>query len=143
MTRDSFGVDAETAFATVCVENQSDKPKKIRNAILLITPEVEPLGTSWEALRQEHPEVPTVESTNEIAGYQPPNPLYACGGRAVVPLPFFYEENMRIADESISYTALVETTKMAEGNVYSVRLFVSDYEHLHRTTHDAFKVGEM
>lgn len=135
-------LDSQTAFAKVCIENQSDQPKALENAILFITPEAEALGDSWEALQQAYPEVPDIIVTNDIAAFKAMMPLYAAGGRALVPLPFFYEENVRISDESISYTALIDTTGMTPGVVYSARLFVSGENRLHRTTHDAFKVSQ-
>ena len=136
-------LDRKTAFAKVIIKNQSDMPKQIENAILLITPEEESIGDSWKILRKRHPAVRCIKKTNDIADVRIEEPLYDYEGRrALVPLPFFYNENVRVADERISYTAVINTTDMNQGSgVYSVRLFVSDTGRLHRTTHDAFKVG--
>jgi len=59
---------------------------------------------------------------------------------AFIPLPFFYEENIRFGNEVVSFTYPIEKNTLSSG-VYDVRLFVfRKDERLHRTTQTILEI---
>ena len=114
------------------VENRNISYKELSNALLLVGPEHEdPIGT----MRQLGI---TVYSTNDIAAYDEADTVSGPAGRALIRLPFFYSENVDIADEKVSYRAPINTRDIPRGVPYSIRFFIDTPERLHRTTHDSF-----
>lgn len=116
------------------VENRSLCRKKIENALLLIGPEdEEPVETFNSTVPGEE-----LSHTNDIAEHRIEGALYGEEGRAVIPLPFFYSENIQIGDESSSYTAVAATSTMVSGKPYAIRFYIFDRNRLHRFTEDTF-----
>lgn len=124
--------------AKTAVENQSVRNKIVYNALLLIGPESENPIDLFNHLAFNTGFNPPVQSTNEIALIQSSKPVYDREGRAVIPLPFYYSENVRIGDERMSYRSPINTNYMTDMVPYSVRFFVCASGRLHRSTHDAF-----
>ncbi len=83
------------------------------------------------------------------------------GGRILIPLDFFYSENVKIGDEQLTYSVPVQCNSFIVDTPYSIRLFVwnkcrlerfitnnrcpnfvssfmRDKCRLHRSTHDCF-----
>ena len=118
--------------AMTVVENKSISKKRLSNALLLIGPEHESPIETMSQLNL------VVEHTNDIVKLKIHNAVPGPGGRSLIPLPFFYSENVRISDEKVSYRAPIDTRYIPRGVPYSVRFFISAPERLHRTTHDSF-----
>jgi len=59
---------------------------------------------------------------------------------AFVPLTFFYTENIRFGNETVSYSYPLMNNSLEEG-VYDVRLFVFRHKGLHRTTHQIIEIN--
>ena len=124
--------------ARTTVENPTVKLKNLANALLLIGPGSEDPFDTVQALGYD------VNSTIDIAGIKREARRDGPNGRCLVPLPFFFSENIAVADETISYTVPIDTSSMCKGVPYSVRFFVlpklvaKNDRDLHRTTHDCF-----
>lgn len=114
--------------------------KKIDNALLLIGPESENPLETFNQISKERNLNKCVKSTNEISEYCPDSAIYSKNGRAIIPLPYFYSENIRIADENPTYTAAIELQYFEKNKTYSVRFFISTKSRLHRSTQDCFFV---
>ena len=121
--------------AKTTVENRSHTPKIITNALLLVGPETESPIETMNALGFE------VEFTNDILRYELEETTVGPNGRCLIPIGFFYSENIRIADETVSYRVPISVAEIQENDPYSVRFFVSAPKRLHRSTHDCFVLG--
>lgn len=126
-----------TALATV--ENKGTRRKNLDYALLLIGPELEsPIKTAQEIAVVEGIDV-QISSTNDVVEYlRRDKPIYTDTGRALIPLPFFYSEQVRIADETLTYKTLIDQAKMKKGEPYAVRFFIAEKRRLHRSTQDLF-----
>ena len=118
--------------ARTSVENRITKSNEIVNAMLLVGPEKEDPRETMKLLGY------TVTLTNEIAEIRLQERKVGIDGRCLIPLPFYYSENVAIADEEISYTSPIDITQISKGTPYSVRFFVLPSGRLHRTTQDCF-----
>ena len=121
-------------FLTVMtvVENKGLGRKELENALLLIGPENEsPLDTMSKIGL-------LVDSTNDIMKYRIGSIIWGPKGRCLIPLDFYYSENVWIADEKVSYRVPIRTRGMKKGKPYSVRFFVGTPGRLHRSTQDCF-----
>lgn len=114
------------------VENKNITNKPLSNALLLVGPEHE---SPIETMNQLNF---VINYTNDIVKFKIHNAITGPQGRALIPLPFFYSENVRIADEKVSYRAPIDTRYILRGIPYSVRFFISTPERPHRSTHDSF-----
>ena len=133
-------VGKDYLLTKVSIENRSEEPKKIENSLLLVAPEYENPIDSFNFLAKKFNFSKQVHSTNDIADIKLTEPKYS-EGRVLFPIPFFYSENITIADERLSYQVPIKISEMQEGMPYSVRFFVHGEEgRLHRTTHDSFVV---
>ena len=126
-------------FVTVItvVENHSITKKKLDYALLLIGPENEdPLETVYEITGV------SVCYTNDIIKYCIDNCIddikSGPDGRCLIPIIFYYSENVHIADEKVSYRLPVDIRNMERGIPYSVRFFIHGPKRLHRSTQDCF-----
>lgn len=130
--------------ALTIVENKGWKPKRIENAILLVGPYSEsPTDTTNHLLATLpvdliHNFPRAVRSTNEIADLKMDKPLLGTQGRQLIPLVFYYSENVDIADERIGCRAYLSDTDIPSLVPYSVRFFVVGKGRLHRSTHEMF-----
>lgn len=124
-----------TALATV--ENKGTRRKNLDYALLLIGPESEsPIKTAQEIAAVVGIDL-QISSTNDVVEHlRMDEPIYTHTGRALIPLPFFYSEQVRIADETLTYKTLIDPTKMKKGEPYAVRFFIAEKRRLHRSTQD-------
>lgn len=134
--------DCGIIFAKAIVENKSQKDKKIDNALLLVGPEEELPTDTFNSLAKFAKLAFSVKSTDEIAKIRLNDSIYDEVGRAVIPLPFFYSENIAIGDERVSYRAPINSSKINRGKPYSVRFFLWVAGRYHRSTHDSFLIKE-
>ena len=124
-----------TALTTV--ENKGNRPKKISYAILLIGPKSEcPIDTA-RSLASKVGHSRPLQFTQDLEHFVVSAPVVA-GDRALIPLPFYYIENVDIADEMATYRAPVNVENFTPVTPYAVRFFVFAARRLHRSTQDTF-----
>jgi hypothetical protein len=119
------------------VENRGNRRKNISNALLLIGPETESPLDSANVVAAAMGYKGTLQFTNDLELLPVAKPTYA-GGRALIPLPFYYSENVDIGDETLTYRAALDAGRLTTGIPYAVRFFVFGRGRLHRSTHDSF-----
>jgi hypothetical protein len=125
------------ATALTTVENKSYRPKKIHRTFLLVGPNSEnPTDTARALLSSIGITVP-VNFTNDIGALIPQHPVYELG-RAVIPIPFYYSENVDVADETLTYRAAIDLDTFQVGVPYALRFYLFAERQLHRSTHDLF-----
>jgi hypothetical protein len=129
-----------TALATV--ENTGRLAKRIDYALLLIGPEDEtPVATAKHIAKQINFDPDRISFTNDISLLVTSTPEYAKDGqRALIPLPFFFSEQLTIGDETLKYRCTIDKSKLAKNSSYSVRFFIFGEYRLHRSTQDLFRV---
>ncbi len=125
-------------LAKTTVENRSSFVKRIDNAILLIGPESEDPVETYNHLVPNTGARATANCTNDITITRISEPVDDGHRRMLIPLGFFYSENLRIADEQLSYVAPLHAEPFEEGMPYAVRFFVWQRKRLHRSTHGCF-----
>src|SRR5882724_954367 len=123
--------------ALTTVENKGNRRKHISNALLLIGPEEESPLDSAKILAPALQYTGTIEFTNDFELLRESASIYS-EGRAVIPLPFYYSENVGVGDETLTYRATVDALQLTDGIPYAVRFFVFGERRLHRSTHDSF-----
>jgi hypothetical protein len=120
------------------VENSSFIAKDIVNAILIISPEDDNLiqvgKKIKEALDDKHY---SIRTTDNFINFKPTQTTYIEKKIAIVPLPFYYSENIDIADEKLTYRCSLNKDKFEKGS-YSVRFYLFHHKRLLRTTQDLF-----
>ena len=110
-----------TALTTI--DNKGRLKKKISYAILLIGPESEsPMQTAQMLARQEGYSG-LLENTNDLEGFIVTNPVTS-EDRMLIPLLFYYSENVRIADETLTYRVPINIEAFAPASPYAVRFYV-------------------
>lgn len=126
--------------ALTVVENKGLRGKRIDYAFLLIGPDGEnPAETARSLGRDAGFEFMLWEPGYYRAMERNLDGPFWRGPRAVIPLPFYYNENVDIADECVTYRCPFEVKSLKPG-AYSVRFFVSGRGRLDRSTHDTFLV---
>jgi len=135
-------VSENAVLATSVVENKGIRTKNIDNAFLLVGPEGECPIQTFNLISAEANVGIHVESTNDIAAFRATQRIDGLEGRQIIPLSFFYSENIRIVDERLTYSAPIFTGNIVAGRPYSVRLYVWDSARLHRSNQDCFVLSE-
>jgi hypothetical protein len=124
--------DGAWVMITTSVENRGARAKKISRALLLIGPEGESPVLTANSLSE-----PTqFRFTNDFKRLQPalePD-------RAAILIPFYFMENVDIADETLGYTVPVARNLFRPGVPYAVRFFIFGPYHLHRSTQACFLI---
>lgn len=128
----------EFISALTIVENKSPKVKSVDNAILLVGPESEDPIETFNRISEHSNLGITAKYTNDIVRKRLDGSAYGVNGRAVIPLPFYYSENVDIGDERLSYRAPIDLGEVEAGKPYSVRFFLWAHPRLHRSTQDCF-----
>ncbi|MEN8722122.1 MAG: hypothetical protein ABF335_04465 [Alphaproteobacteria bacterium] len=130
-------VDGEgNASVLTTVENKSSFRKYLKNAVLLVGPEAESPIDTFNQIATEYGYGP-VGSTNEIAEVDL-NSKLSTNDRVIIPLDFYYSENLAIGDECLTFRAIIPKAKLGSGKSYAVRFFLNPKRGYHRSTHDAF-----
>jgi len=132
---DATATNSNYILANVKVENKSKLRKKIDHALILVSPEDEKPTETYNKLTNSD-----IEEISSIFDFDNEHieAIYGEKGRAMILLPFFYIENIRIADEIISYSAPIKLEKVAKNVPYAVRFFVRKKKRLHRSTEQSF-----
>jgi hypothetical protein len=123
------------------VINKGLRKKKISYAVLVLGPQEENPAQTVAALTQHSNQSIAITHTNDIVRLKQlinDSSVYDDYGRGVIPLPFFYSEQVQIADETLTYRAFVDTINCSSKSVYSVRFYIFTEGRLHRSTHDLF-----
>lgn len=119
------------------VENKSNRAKHLSYAFLLIAPEAENPLDSAKALAVAIRYGGPVRFTNDFELLRAGTPTYD-DGRALIPLPFYYLENVNIVDEALTYRAPVDVKQLRDQIPYAVRFYIFGRGRLHRSTHESF-----
>jgi hypothetical protein len=128
------------------IENTSKwSRKKIDNAFLIISPEnfdlIEVGRIIAYRLYIDHkvPNCIQIEYTNDFEKLKGEETIYIDNKIAFIPLQFYYNENIAIGDEKLTYRCLVDKKKLQPGS-YSVRFYIFGEGRYHRSTQDLLVV---
>jgi hypothetical protein len=120
-----------------CVENRSNRAKDISYALLLVGPESEsPLATA-ALLEATIKSGRQLQFTNDLAHLRVEGPVFV-QGRGLIPLPYYFSENVAIGDETLTYRVPIPVDGLSPGTPYSVRFFLFAEGRLHRSTQECF-----
>ncbi|TKJ38799.1 MAG: hypothetical protein CEE38_03610 [Planctomycetes bacterium B3_Pla] len=120
------------------IENRGLVRKTVNYAILLVGPEAEnPIETA-QAISTCLGDQVKIQCTNDIEHLKADNPVITDQGRALIPLSFFYSEQVAIGDEDLSYRCHLSIQTFETNTPYSVRFFVFAQKRLHRSTQESF-----
>jgi hypothetical protein len=127
------------------IENTNSIPRKIDAAFLIVGPEDEEVGNTVVSLlaNTKHSKsfggpIEMVQIVTSIVEKEYEK-IIGAGGRMIIPLTYYYLENIDVADENLSYEQTISTEAFPSGT-YSVRFYVEAPEQLHRVVHAAFEV---
>lgn len=122
------------AIAETIVENKGSQSKVIDNSLLLVGPENEnPIDTAKALLPHQK-----IETTNDLEKVVLESATFGMEGRAIIPVDFYYSENVNIADERIGYGVPLDVSQIPAGTPYAVRFYIFAEKHLHRSTEATF-----
>lgn len=128
------------------VRNDGRRTRELKWACILVGPESEsPLCTvkSLLPILQEkfcvpqQTEIMYLNDLVKLEGLRDPVFL-TTAGRGLLPLPFFYSENVAISDETVSYEVPIPIGGFPSNQPYSARLFLFPKSRLHRTSQACF-----
>ncbi|PDT90179.1 hypothetical protein CO669_12015 [Bradyrhizobium sp. Y36] len=128
------------------VENSTNLPRRLDIAFLVVGPENDgALGTALKLLPDWRPEGPGMlnQMVREITSVlKKDGTTIASGARMIVPLTYYYRENVNVADEKLSYEHIIPAETFPAGT-YAVRFYVEGAPRLHRVVHAAFHVESL
>jgi hypothetical protein len=122
------------------VDNKSNRAKDIAYAILLIGPESESPLTTARVLARACGYQGRLMFTNDLKDFLCKERVVHCD-RALIPLTFYYSENIRIGDETLTYRVPIPVGDLQRGCAYAVRFFLFPERRLHRSTEDTVIVA--
>jgi hypothetical protein len=125
--------------ALTAIENKGNRSKPVSYAMLLIGPESESPIKTAKILATQAGYEGQIRDTNDLELFVV-HEVVAVGGRRLIPLPFYYSENIDIADEGLTYRAAINIENFAPATPYAIRFFVFAAGWLHRSTHDAIVI---
>ena len=115
------------------VENKIHFGKRLKAAFLLIGPEHEDPEETARALKGSYPQIGDFKNLNKMVAQIAEGiccdedrariGIFDGDGRAIVPLTYYYWENINVGDERLSCSATVEKSKFPPG-AYAVRFYV-------------------
>jgi hypothetical protein len=131
-------VSGDWMTALTTVDNKGNRPKGVGYAMLLIGPETEGPMETARALAVAAGYAGRLTYANDLVAFRVAKPV-ASPGRALIPLGFYYLENVDIADETLTYRAALSLTGWELEKAYAVRFFLfPEGKRLHRSTQDTF-----
>ncbi len=118
------------------IENNSKSVnKKIDNAFLIISPENSDILGIGNKIGLKLGIRETFKSTNEFSKLKHERVEYIDNQIAYLPLDFYYNENVNISDEILTFCCSIDDSQLGVGK-YSVRFYVYCKGRLHRSTQD-------
>jgi len=133
-------VSNNSITALTTVENKSYRSKELSYAFLLVAPDIESPIKTANAILKKIGNDSVLTKTNEFIIFKELNifqPLYD-DNIALIPLNFYYFENVKIGDETLTYRAILDRTHLQSGVPYSVRFYIFAKNRLHRSVQDCF-----
>jgi len=125
------------------VENSTSLPRRLDAAFLIVGPQDDgALGTALELLPDWRPQGPGPlnQMVRKIATIiETDGKMISRDARMIIPLSYYYDENVDVADEKLSYEHVISTDTFPVGT-YAVRFYVEGVPRLHRVVHAAFQV---
>lgn len=115
--------------------------KEISNALLIITPENSGLLGAGNRIAQQLGIEIRVNCTNDFEHFKSEVPIYIDRSIALIPLSFYYSENIAIGDEKLTYCCSVEKNKLNPGR-YSVRFYIFSKGRYHRSTQNLLTIDD-
>jgi hypothetical protein len=136
--RISVKAEVENGFVTVLttVENKSFWPKIISYSTLLVCPESENPGVAAKLLAGAVGKTVEVKDLNDLEKLVVEEEV-AFEDRLLIPVKFYYEGNVDIADETLSYRVPLPVNKFKAQVPYAAWFFVYG-PRLYRSTEDTF-----
>ena len=114
--------------------------KKIDNAFILISPEKGNLIKAGKSVAERLNINEAIESTDEFKFLVSNESIYIDNRIIFIPLEFYYDENIDIADEKLTYRCFIDKTKLNKGQ-YSVRFYIYGEKRYHRSTQDLLVIS--
>jgi hypothetical protein len=127
------------------VKNINTLPRKLDGAFLVICPASDAPDTTMVALLKRdnvshafgrHREV--VRTVTERFK-RDTRRMTDESGRMIIPLTYYFEENVDVADEELSYEQIIDCTEFPPGT-YAARFYIEGIPWLHRVVHASFEV---
>jgi hypothetical protein len=122
-------------LAHTSLENRSPTPKYIDRVLLLVCPAEEPPEAAYNSLVHGGSDI--VKHIRDI-GTSPPEETLSDDHRLLTPLHYYTKENSEVADELLTYDAVLDIQRLKPGEVYDVRMLLFGPKRLHRVVHRAF-----
>ena len=125
------------------VMNKSGEDKEIFFSFLLITKQEDNIIEKVNDFLQQHKIDDEMRYTNDFIRLRKYiwDPFHT-ERMAIIPLPFYYSENIYIGNESPGYTYAFDNAKTKlEKGIYSVRFFIYPRNGYHRSTTDSLIVN--
>jgi hypothetical protein len=138
-------------IATTVLENRSVKVKHLDVVLLLLCPYDETAVEAFNAIM--HDRTPGPGRAKRGDGEQPGSVRHmrdfraalpgsstalTTADRQLVPLEYYVVENSEVADEILTFDAVLDVSDLTPGVAYSVRLILYGPDRLHRVVHQAF-----
>ncbi|MCX6146910.1 MAG: hypothetical protein NTW25_06615 [Candidatus Kapabacteria bacterium] len=116
------------------IENSSRKFKRvIDNAFVIVSPELEDILVVGQKINNVLKISNTICKTNDFENFKLSEPTYIDNCIVIIPLQFYFSENIQIGDETLTYSCSLNRTLLEKGN-YSVRFYIFGESRLHRST---------
>lgn len=125
------------------VDNPINRYKYIKSAFLIINYANEQPNESFKQNISTFLGVVNLKNTNELIAIANQKKRVCCKN-AFIPLPYFYDENIRVGNEFLTYIYVLNRNEcnLLLSGIYEVRFFVFSKEgHLHRSVQSAFRLN--
>jgi hypothetical protein len=126
------------------VNNKNTISRKIDAAFLIIGPEDEDVDATAVSLLTKYNQPAKFDTLTDMVQIlasiiEKHSEKFVGAGRMIIPLAYYYNENIDVADENLSYEQTISTADFPKGT-YSVRFYVEARPRLHRVVHAVFEV---
>jgi hypothetical protein len=126
------------------VENTNTIARKIDAALLIIDPEDEDVDATVVSLLAKAKQSTKFDTLTDMVQkvasiIEIDSEKLVGAGRMIIPLTYYYNENVDVADENLSYEQTIPIGDFLKGT-YSVRFYVEARPRLHRVVHAVFEV---
>jgi hypothetical protein len=129
--------DRTHVIASTSLENRSPEVKLLDTVFLLVSPSGDEPVDAFNTILQEKGHEPVRAMSDFGAATRGLDPECHAGDRHYVRLDYYTRENSEVADEVLTYEAVLDVTELQPGVAYSVRLFLYGPDRLHRVVQRA------